>query len=524
MPTTFVDRSLGAGTDAAVNVLIACVLVGVGALAGWVASRDDLLLVGALLAVALGLVSAFFPRSWLKLVLIGGLVVAGLTRLYLPQLQSVRWLVAFAAMVLGAYALLNVLWTRYSDMSRSLRPAIPPLLWWGAAFAVVMLLSTLLNWSGVMTAVSGLKGYVQMWGLLLALALIRWPESFVDRLPRFLLAVAWLQIPFAAHQFLFIVPQRQGIDGIVPVDIVVGTFGGQRFGGGANAALAVFLILVIAGIVSAWKEGVISGRKALFFGLPLLGPLAVNEAKITLVYVVLIFLVLFGRDVIRRPLRFLGGLMGLLAVLSMLASAYIAFAPKELEGVDELVEFIYQGNVEKDYTASGELTRWGAVEFWVANHGFSNLDQTLLGHGAGATRSDEDADEPASTRVIDTDLEIGRLGVTAVLWESGVFGLICIFGLFYSAYAGAGRMARRYQGDPGRRAVFRAVQAGVALFFVSFWHKNFLVFHIGYQTAWFVLIGYLAYWQRWHGAGGVTPERPWPRSQLPAEGHARRSP
>lgn len=506
MPTTQYDRPFAHFLDAGAKLLLACILLGVGILAGWAASTDDLLLVFAIGALAAGMVTLFFPRSWLMLTIVGGLVVAGLARLYVPQLQAVRWLVALAALILGIYALLQVLWPASANQRRSAGPAAPAVLWWGAAFAIVLLLSTVLNWNGVSTAVSGLKGYVQMWGVLLALALIRWPESFISRLPAFLLAIAWLQIPFAFQQFFFIVPQRMGIEGIVPVDIVVGTFGGQKFGGGANAALAVYMILVIAGVISAWKEGVISGKKALLYGLPLLAPLAVNEAKITLVYVVVLFAVLFGRDAIERPMRFLGGLLGLVAVLMLLASAYIAFAPKELSGFDELVTFIYEGNVEKDYTSTGNLTRWGAVEFWGAHHGLSNLDQTLLGHGGGATRSGEEEQGPASTRIIDTDLDIGRLGATAVLWETGVFGLICIAGFFFAAYAGAGRMVVHSRGDAKKRAIFRAIQAGVAVFFVSFWHKNFLVYHIGYQTAWFVVIGYLAYWQRWHGVHKTVPD------------------
>lgn len=479
------------------RVVVAIAAIGASVLAGWVANHQELLYVAFFIAAIAGAGVAFFPRILLLLVLVGGLVAAGLARLYLPQLQGVRWLIALGAWVLGCYGLLGLLSVKSAGTDGSRGPLLGILVW-AALFFAVLLAATAMNWKGLATAGTGLKGYFQMWGLLLAFALVRWPESLINRLPALLLAIAWLQLPFALHQFLVLVPYRAGLQGVIPVDIVTGTFGGQKDGGGANAVLSAYLLLVIAGVVSAWKEGVLSGGKALLLGLPLLAPIAVNETKIALLYVIVIFLVLFARDIVERPLRFLTGSLVLVGLLILLASAYVAFAPRELAGLWELIEFVYQGNIENEYNTSGELTRWGALEYWVNSHGWREFGTTLFGHGAGMTRVEQPYGAQLFATAADPDLGIGRLGVTAVLWESGVLGLVCVTGLFWAVFRGAGDMARTFADSAEKRAVFRAIQAGVALFYLSFWHKNFFVFHVGYQTVLVLMFGYVLYWQRWH--------------------------
>lgn len=508
--TNFVTLSLegrGLGVDTLLKALVGLALVSAGVLAGWVASAEDTVLLALFAAVIAGAVIAFFPRALLVLTLVGGLVVAGLARLYVPQLQEVRWLIAIGALALGAYGLTRWLLSTSSFGGRSPRPPLPETLLWGGAFVGVIAISTLLNWKGLSTAVVGFKGYFQMWGLLLALAFIRWPETLINRLPALLLAVAWLQLPFALHQYLVLVPYRTGLESVVPVDIVAGTFGGQKDGGGANAVLAAFLLLVVAGLVSSWKEGVITGKKAVLFCLPLLAPIAINEAKVSLVYVIVIFGLLFARDAVERPLRFFTALMALIAVLALLASAFVALAPRELGSVSELVEFIYEGNVESSQTFSGELTRWGAVEYWAERHGgLENIEAVLLGHGVGTTRAGAEFGTPVFASAFDPDLNVGRLGATAVLWDSGVLGLVCVTGFFWAAFRQAGLLAGQYAQVAEKRAMFRAIQAGVAVFYLSFWHKNFFVFQVGYQTVLLLVFGYLAYWLRWHPTPASSQE------------------
>jgi hypothetical protein len=479
------------------NLLLVLGLLAVAAGAGWIASSGDMRLAAVFVAALFGTVSAFFPRFLLWGVILGGLVAAGVSRLYFPEVQQLRWAVAAAATYLGFYAVLRAAFT-VEEAGPGTAKTFPSILLWAAAFFASVVLATALNWLDITTALVGFKGYFQVWGLLLALALIHWPKQMVERLPSLLLWFAVLQLPFALHQYLFIVPQRTGLEDVVAVDIVSGTFGGQRYGGGANAALAGFLVIVVAGLASYWKEGVLSGPKALLIGLLLLAPLAVTVAKISLAFIIAAFAVVFAQDLFRRPGRFALGAGALILALLGLGSAYTVLAPRELSSISELLAFTWQENVEKDYTQSGDLTRWGSIEYWADNHGLDNLPYTILGHGAGRVRVDEDAGPPVFGVGLDPDLDIGRLGAVATLWETGILGFICITGLFWSAFATAGRLARNYVDIPNKRAAFRAAQAAVVVIYLGFWHKDFLIFHLAYQTFFALLLGYIAYWQRWY--------------------------
>ena len=59
-----------------------------------------------------------------------------------------------------------------------------------------------------------------------------------------------LQLPFAFYELIYIVPIRERIPGLVPVDAVAGTFGTSCTGGGVNAGMAVFLIIVLGFLIA----------------------------------------------------------------------------------------------------------------------------------------------------------------------------------------------------------------------------------------------------------------------------------
>ena len=135
--------------------------------------------------------------------------------------------------------------------------ALPSPIAWATAFAVTGIASVLVNLSSLDVTLVGTKNYFQMWGLLLGVAFVRWNNSLAKGLLWGLVLIALLQLPFAAHQYLFLVPKRIGLgEGIVPVDVVAGTFGAQLLGGGANAVLAAFLVIVIGWLLALWKNGV----------------------------------------------------------------------------------------------------------------------------------------------------------------------------------------------------------------------------------------------------------------------------
>lgn len=485
------NRRVIDGLQLKVIMVLAVSLTGLAA--GLIASAGDLRLSGLLVAGMAGIAVALLPRALLWITLIGGIVVAGAVKLYYPPLQGVRWLLPVVAWLLAAHAAMHLVRLRVHQPFARRQP-VPAFIWWATAFVVSMLISGLLYWPGTETFLRGAKGYFQMWGLLFALAFYPWPPHILRRLPMFVVAVALLQVPFAIQQYLVLVPQREGLgEGVVAVDIVAGTFGGEKLGGGANAVLSTFLMITFIGLLSAWRQKVLPLAYALILGLPLFIPVTLNVSKISLVYAFVAFVVLFGRDIIHKPTRFLvtGTLFaGLIAVL---ATAYTALAPTELGGWKDLVEYTYEENVAEDYTNTGALTRGGSLNYWLETRLTQPVSATLFGVGPGATRSDEEVDgENPVGGPVDADLKVGRLAVTAILWEGGLVALLIVFGMFASAFLAAGRLAGQTQ-DAFRRAMYQGIQAGVAVLFVSLWHKHFFVFHVGYQTMFALVFGYLAY-------------------------------
>jgi hypothetical protein len=471
---------------------------------GWLSSTGDSLIYAALPATALfGLYFAAHPVWLLWSSLIGGLVVSGLVRLYVPQLQLLRWALAPIAILLLLQAVAASLRPQTAYGQSPLPAAIP----WAFGFIAICILGSLLGDFHSERFIIGLKGYLQVWGLLFAMAFYPWPARVIDRIPKFLFWIAMLQLPFVLHQLVFLVPRRIGMgDGIVPIDVVAGTFGANLEGGGANAILNAFLMVVLAGVLAARQLHLISTRMTVLLAVPLLFPVLVNEAKVSVLYWGAVFLVLYGKDMLARPLRFFAAAVSGLVVLALMLTAYTLNAPSSarVESWTDLVRFTYEYNVAND-EISGQFSRVGAVKFWWEQHGFDNLEEAVLGHGVGYTRvADTDADFRKTVRAIvggiplDIDLNknIGYSAVAALLWETGLLGLLCIFALLAATFRAAGRLVTIYADVPQRVATLRAIRAGCAIIFITLWHKNVFVFDVAYQTFVMLLIGIVAYWER----------------------------
>jgi hypothetical protein len=143
-----------------------------------------------------------------------------------------------------------------------------------------------------------------------------------------------------------------------------------------------------------------------------------------------------------------------------------------------------------------ELTRWTALTFWLKEHVRANPINTLIGHGVGASR--ENSAGLVSTETLAekryTGLRIGYTALSALLWDTGVIGLITVLGMFASAFFTAGRLARHYRGkDKFKTGLFEGLQAGMAVLTLSLAHKDFFVNHLPYQAFTYMIIGFIAY-------------------------------
>ncbi len=490
------------------SVLGTTLLIGLSGIAiGWLASEGEPIYLAALVVAIPALVIAAKPVWLLWIAVIGGLVFSGLFKLYLPQLQAFRWILAPVSVLLVLHSVVAL---QTAPFQAARRADVPTIIWWALAFLLYSVLIAIIQPFLADRLFIGFKGYFQVWGLLFALALFPWPVNVLDRLPKVLVAVGLLQLPVVLHQLIFLVPKRVALaqPGVVPIDVVAGTFGATVETGGANAALNAFLVIILAGLVAARDLGVISWARLCIFSLVLLIPILSNMAKVSVLYMIAAFLVLYGRDLIQRPLRFLAASLAATVLVVLLVAAYAMNSAGESSGksLQEWIMFSYQYAVEDDVVSgTGYLSRGGVLRFWAERHGLGNLKETLFGHGMGFTRVADNADPFRETvrfanqgvvSDINIAMGIGGTAAAALLWELGVIGLLLAVGLLASTYFVAGRLERDFEGMPERIAALRASRAGMAIIFITLWHKHSFVFDIHYQTMLMLLLGYVAYWER----------------------------
>lgn len=493
------------------------VAVVVGIIAGLAAASGEFLYATLFAAAVMGSLIAVSPYLLFWITVSIGLVVAGVTQLYVPGLQQVRWLVILPSLVLVLHALMR----RFAIPTSPIQERVPAIIWFSVAFILVTIFSVIVNEPSLTTILPGLKGYFQVWGLLFGLAFLLWPMKFIVKLPKVLFWVALLQVPFALHQYFVLVPMRAHEmvrHGLIPVDIVSGTFGGDIDGGGMNSLLAAFQIIVFAGLLGLRRCSLISiGR---LFGLTaiLLSPILVNQAKVSVIYLLIVFLVMYREAFVTRPVRALGAGLAMLIMLGIFLAAYTVNAPTEkVQTWTDLVKFTYSYNTGEGLNKTGKLTRMATLTTWGQHHGLKDIVGTLIGHGVAFSRDLSGPSGLDSSTVLSKNsstmsrganslgsganeigpsIGIGSITVAALLWETGIIGLLCVFSLFWAAYRTAVCLERQYADDRWHNATFRATQAATAVLFVSLWHNNFFVFQVGYQTVVVLLFGYLAYWDR----------------------------
>ncbi len=475
------------------GLLALLALVIIAPLLGLIAGTGNTLIIVFLgLIVGTVLISAS-PAGLLWISLIGGLVVSGLLELYLPNMQILRWAFAGAAILLPLAAILKNILTQPSSMD-----AMPSLFYWCVAFIVVAFLSTLLNWHGIGQAIFGWKSYFQAWGLLIGLALLGTTLPMLNKMHKIFLSIALLQVPLALQQFFVLVPKREGLQhGIVPVDIVVGTFGGSLMGGGANAALAVFQVFISGVLLSLWRNGAIPRFWTFVLVSILLVPIFINESKISVLYLILVFFIVFRSEIIGRPVRFIAmsGLISAMAAGLVISYSMLHESSKD-KSPEALVEHVIEQNTQEGVGYGiYSLNRFTALRFWAEERDRYGIANLLIGHGLGESRDErtllELSHTMASSRYF--GMGIGLTAVTSLLWDVGIIGLFAILAMFVSAFRLAGKLARHHAASPLKRGLYQGIQAGVAILVLSLAHKNFFVYQLEFQTFVLFIMGFLVH-------------------------------
>lgn len=342
----------------------------------------------------------------------------------------------------------------------------------------------------------GFKDYFQAWGLLAAFLLMPIRPTFRKALLTFSIALGMIQVPLALHQYFFLVPLRIGVLGVMPADIVAGTFGGDMNGGGNNAAMAAYQFFCISIVLCLWKYGQLGvGRMLTLVGF-LAVPVLLNETKVSFIFAMLVFCVIFWEEIKKNPLRFAQASIFLAVILSGFVMSYVLMAEKadRINGLAQYLDLLVEHNLYRGY-GTYQLNRFTALSFWFTEHVPRDLLHALVGHGLAQTR------EASAFVDIGTTLAAKRyagmgIGVTALsglLWEVGLIGVGLVIAMFVSAFRLAGRLSRSCREEPVRQAFLKGAQAGIAVAMLSLAHKSLFMFELTYQIFVVLLLGYLAY-------------------------------
>ncbi len=459
------------------------------------------------LIVLAGMVALLRPAFSLFILVCGGLLLVGFVKLYLPGMEKVQWGVAGLATVLGAIGVLGVLF------SPKPRLEIPPNSGMLCILLVFICASAIVNVQSAGMFLYGFKGYAQVMGLFFAIVMLRLPSSAIDLLPRLLVVIATVQLPFVLHQWFVLVPARVSLgSGVVAEDVVAGTMGASATGGGSNAVLSILLITAISIVAAGYKRGQLNPMFSAFVSIVCAIPLFLNANRIALLYLLLVFLLVLGPSMFRRMSRFLAG--AILTAIVVIGAIWVQLnygsrSGEFVDWQDLITTTIERNTIAETGYGSFELNRMGSITFWWSEQFRKQNPRTFLfGNGPGAAREASDSSIGVNTlaNARYPGMGIGLTGISSILWELGLFGLVAVGVLLFNAFRSAHFLVTHANDNPYRQYVAEGLQVVILVFAISLFHKNTFVFHITYQTLFYLVLGLLSVWhfdylQR---EGGVT--------------------
>lgn len=455
---------------------------------GLLASTANPIFVGVGVALLVGAMLLAKPTWNIWLVFGLGMLAVGVLPIWVEGIASrAVWAVSALALILMLRA-----WFQAVSVPHATR-GTPAFVWLALAFLVYTLLNTLWQPSSAYEAMSGFKRYFQATGLLFALAWLPIGERDIRQWRKFFLFVALCQLPWAVYQLIELVPIRESFryayPGLVPIDVVAGTFGANMRSGGANAEMATFLLIVVAFLLTRQRAGQISKTQLLWL-LPLvMAPLFIGETKAVVVMLPLLFLTLYRRELLARPHVALMGLLVGTALTIGAGFAYLSITKNTLE--DQVAETLSY-NVYEVGHGNFALNRTTVLTFWADEQGLEDPGGAFLGHGLG-TSHDSTAGSIANRY---PGYGISLTAASSLLWEQGLVGSLLFLMILAFAWKTANGVHHSHAAPAWAKADAAAIQAAVPLFAFYLIYRNVLIELMSFQIVFYSLLGYLAWMAR----------------------------
>lgn len=452
------------------------------------------------IAVALGAAMLLAPiliaRPTLGIwaILLSSMLVAGTLPIWTEgSATKVVWAISMLSFLLLFVVLVRAL------VTPGFTRGTPAFVWIALALMVFAVFTTLLQWSTAYEALSGIKRYFQAFGLLFALAWLPLEAGDFRRWRRFFVFVAAIQLPWAIYERIRLVPIREGFKGLypglVPIDVVSGTFGANMTQGGASGAMAAFLILMLAFLLARWREGLLHGTRMLMLGLLVTIPVFLGETKIAVVLLPLTFALLYRRELLRRPhLAVLGLCVG--AALTI-GTVYAYLAIMDYRSLAEYFVNTLAYNFQDRGHGGFALNRTTALHFWWVQQSWADPLGAVLGNGLGSAH-DLTGGHIARRHI---GYGVGITAASSLLWDLGAVGFSLALALPLSAWYCASRLVRHAR-DAMVRADAAAIEVAMLIFVVFLFYRTDAIQTLTFQIVFACLFGYLAWLHRHTGVSG----------------------
>jgi hypothetical protein len=430
------------------------------------------------------------------------LLVAG-TLKYFLGLGQFQWALSALGAALLAYSLVRKLFSKNDRRVTADGIQQAMLLWWaGLIFASAANAVPPLDW------LVGLRIYLPVFGIFAYLAYCRPSEILLKRIFLFMLAIASVQWIFCLYQKLQVVPIRiaSNYPGS-PWDSIVGTFGGEKFGGGESGSLGIYLSIIMVLAVALKKYGQLKSLALLVVFLTGFAAMALIESKVIAIMIPLGCFLVYRDYAFKQPVKFvlgtlvLGGLMlGLLVVYY-----YLYWQTDNNLGLIDALFARFSYSFDPYFQASTtNLGRVKSLLFWWDKHALLDDPLTLLiGHGlASAVSSSSIIGEGGAVHRYGIMLDV--TGVSKLLWESGLIGLVVFLLIFAFGFFRARSLKIHPVLPAWHRAAMVGVEAVMVLMPLSIFYEVTIVSSPPMQFMAMFLLGYVAYWWReTEGARGV---------------------
>lgn len=408
-----------------------------GVLLGFVVATNNPLLIAVSVGAIFGLLLLNALQVALWALFVGVFAFSGPFYMFVPALVKTGWLFSILGFFLVGAAILHPALGRHRFLAKT-----PGFVWIGVAFVVWAVALALFSDGPIKEIIGGIKKYFQFWGVLFVLAAVPFAQTTVSKWLTFFGFLACIQLPLVFMQRVFLVPYLEvlntGVEGYVAIDAVVGTFEGTLRGGGSSSVLALFLVLAIAYLLSAFRDGHIKGARFWWLFLLMFIPLGLGETKIVVVLLPLALFAIYLDLIVARPLMFIfGAIVTLFLALGFVYFYAVIQVPDAYdlsfeERIRSTIEYNF-GNV--GYFGGLGLNRFTAVVFWFNEHGLRDPLGTLFGHGLGSSYGG-DGNVPNTGHINDQypNKLIGQTSATSILWDLGSIGFLLFASMIVSAW------------------------------------------------------------------------------------------